>query len=79
MIAGTSNVCCGVGVVTISMNKGDSAKVYVLAAHGKLLGFDLLLGIDVIKALGVVAEPTGAAQIDNGKVCAQQFPSMNLI
>lgn len=60
------------------MNKGDSVKVYVLVAHGKLLGFDLLLGINVIKALGgVVAEPTGSAQIDNGKVSMCTAISIN--
>lgn len=39
-------MCCSVGVVTISMDKGNSAKVDVLVVHGKPLG------IDAIKALG---------------------------
>ena len=50
-IAGTSCVCCGIGVVPISTDEGDSAKVNVLVVCGKPLGFDLLLGIDAIKAL----------------------------
>lgn len=62
-------MCCSVGVVTISMDKGDSAKVDVLVACGKPLGFDLLLGIDVIKALrGIIFRPMRSVKINNDKV-----------
>lgn len=37
--------------------------------RGKLLGFDLLLGVDAMKALGgVVVGPKRSAQIGDGKV-----------
>jgi len=61
-IDGTSKACCGVGVVTIHTGKGDSAKIDVLVTRGKPLGYDLLLGIDAIRALG------GAEITSNGRV-----------
>ena len=63
-IGGTSCACCGVSVVSISTDEGNSAKIDVLVARGKPLGFDLLLGIDAIKALGgIIAGPTGSVQL----------------
>ena len=63
-IGGTSHTCCGVGVVSISTDEGNSARIDVLVVHGKPLGFDLLLGVDSIKALGgVVVGPTGSVQL----------------
>ena len=41
-----------VGVVSISTDEGNSTRIDVLVGHGKPLGFDLLLGVDTIKALG---------------------------
>ena len=59
---------CGVGVVSISTNEGDSAKINVLMVCGKPLGFDLLLGINALKALGgIVAGPTGSVQLEDGR------------
>lgn len=51
-IASTSRACCCVEVVTIFINKGNSAKISVLVVCNKPLEFDLLLGIDVIKNIG---------------------------
>ena len=68
-IGGMSCPCCGDGMVTVSTEEGSSAKISVLVVHGKPLGFDLLLGIDVIKALGgMVVEPT--RQQGNCQVCS---------
>ena len=50
-IGGMSRLCCGDGMVTMSTAQGSSAKISVLVVRGKPLGFDLLLGIDAIKAL----------------------------
>ena len=76
-IGGTSRVCCGVRVVSIFMDEGDSAKIDVLVVCGKPVGFDLLLGIDVIKALGgIVVGPTGSVQLGDGRTtkCAAMTP-----
>ena len=58
-IGGMSRPCCGDGMITVSLEEGSSAKISVLVVRGKLLGFDLLLGINAIKALGgmVVGPP----------------------
>ena len=67
-IGGTSHASCAVGVVSISMDEGDSAKINMLVVRGKPLGFDLLLGIDAIKALGgIIVGPTGSVQLRNGR------------
>ena len=67
MIGGTSRACCSVRVVSISTDEGDSAKIDELMVHGKPLGFDLLLGINAIKAWGViVVGPTGSVQFRDG-------------
>ena len=63
-IGGMSCLCCGDGLVTVSMEEGSSAKISVLVVRGKPLGFDLLLGIDTIKALGgMIVGPTGSVQL----------------
>ena len=63
-IGGTSCACCSVGAVSIPTDEGNSAKIDVLVVRSKPLGFDLLLGIDVIKALGgIVVGPTGSVQL----------------
>ena len=46
--------CCGVGYVQLDIGSGCPIDVEVLVADGKLLGFDLLLGFDIIKKLGGV-------------------------
>ena len=45
---------CGVGHVQLDVGSGCPINVEVLVADGKLLGFDLLLGFDIIKKLGGV-------------------------
>ena len=58
-IEGTSRAYCSIGVVSISTDEGDSAKIDVLVVCGKPLGFDLLLGINMIKTLGgIIVGPT---------------------
>ena len=83
-IIGMSCSCCSVGTVTITTEGGNSAKISVLVAHGKPLGYDLLLGIDAIRALGGVAvRPVMDFQklnhhVDaftaNADVCATKLP-----
>lgn len=46
--------CCGVGRVQLSVNGVDLVTVKLLVIEGKLLDFNLLLGMDNIKALGGV-------------------------
>ena len=53
-INGLSQVCCSVGTVTICDEKGDTAEVDILVMQEKPFGYDLLLGIDVIRAFGSV-------------------------
>ena len=66
MIGGMSRSCCSDGMVIVSTEEGSSAKISVLVVRGKPLGFDLLLGIDAIKALGgMVVRPIGSVQLDN--------------
>ena len=75
-IGGMSRLCCGDGMVTVSTEEGSSAKISVLVVRGKPLGFDLLLGIDAIKALGgMVVGPTGSVQFGNKEIvkCAAIF------
>ena len=71
-IGGMSRSCCGVGTVTVATDGGNSAKISVLVVRDKLLGYDLLSGIDAIKALGgVVVWPSGQIRIGSGLVqCA---------
>ena len=77
-IGGTSHACCGVGVVSISMNEGNSAKIDMLVVRGKPLGFDLLLGINAINALGgIVVEPTGSVQLGDRRTTRCAAISIN--
>ena len=77
-IGGMSRPCCGDGMVTESTEEGSSAKISVLVVRGKQLGFDLLLGIDAIKALGgMVFGPTGSVQLGNKKIVKCAAISIN--
>ncbi|CAE1163005.1 CYP4B1 [Acanthosepion pharaonis] len=49
-IDGVSRACCGVGTVSVLTDGGSHAKVDVLVARQRPLGYDLLLGIDAIRA-----------------------------
>ena len=74
----TSRTCCVVGVVSISMDEHNSARIDVLVVHGKPLGFDLLLGVDAIKALGgVVVGPTGSVQLGDRRTTRCAAISIN--
>ena len=69
MIRGMSCLCCSIGMVAVSMEEGSLIKIRVLVVQGKLLGFDLLLGIDAIKAFGSIAvRLTGQIQISDRQV-----------
>ena len=46
--------CCGIGHVQLDVGSGCPIDVEVLVADRKLLGFNLLLGFDIIKQLGGV-------------------------
>ena len=52
---GISRLCCGIRMVTVSIEEGGSAKISVLLVCSRLLGFNLLLGTDAIKELGRIA------------------------
>ena len=66
---GMPRSCCGVGTVMVATEGGNSAKISVLVVRGKPLGYDLLLGIDAIRALGGVAVwPSGQIRIGGGLV-----------
>ena len=59
-IDGTSQACCGVSVISVLTESGNYAKVDALVVRNKPLGYDLLIGIDDICALGgVEILPTG--------------------
>ena len=78
MIGGMSCPCCSDGMVTGSMEEGSSAKISVLVVCVKPLGFDLLLGIDTIKALGGrVVGPTGSVQLGNKEIVKYATISIN--
>ena len=78
MITGISYPCCVDRIVTVSMEEGSSAKISMLVVCGKPLGFDLLLGIDTIKALGgMVVGPTGSVQLGNKKIVKCAAISIN--
>ena len=68
-IGGMSRPCYGVGKVTVSTEEGGSAKISVLVVCGRPLRFDLLLGIDTLKALeGIAVGPSEQIQIGNRRV-----------
>ena len=63
-----SSVCCGVETAIIYTEKGDLAEVNILVVREKPLGYNLLIGIDVIRALGgVKITPAGGVQLGRGK------------
>lgn len=72
MIGRVSQACCGVGTVSILTDGGDHAKVDVLVPRRGPLGYDLLLGINAIRALGgLIIMPAGDVELGKGrKVCA---------
>ena len=77
-IGGMSRPCCSDGIVTVSMEEGSSAKISMLVIRGKPLGFNLLLGIDAIKALGdMVVGPTGSVQLGNKEIVKCEAISIN--
>ena len=56
-------------MVTIATEGGNSVMISVLGVCGQPLGYDLLLGIDAIRALGGVALwPSGQIRIGSGQV-----------
>ena len=55
-------MCCGESVVQIGISNGPSVAVRALVVDGDLFGYDLLLGLNVIRQLG------GMAMSDTGKV-----------
>ena len=59
--------CYGVGRVQLDVGSGCPIDVEVLVTDGKLLGFDLLLGFDIIKKLG------GVYMTRDGMVSSSQF------
>ena len=46
--------CCSIGHVQLDIGSGCPIDIEVLVTDGKLLGFNLLLGFDIIKKLGGV-------------------------
>ena len=70
-IDGTSQAYCGVGTVSLLTNGGGHAIVNIVACE-RLLGYDLLIGIDAIRALGgITVTPAGDAKLGGGKeACA---------
>ena len=65
-------------MVTVSTEEGSSTKISMLLVRGKPLGFDLLLGIDAIKALGgMVVGPTGSVQLGNKEIVKCAAISIN--
>ena len=77
-IGAMSHPCYGDGMVTVSKEEGSSAKISVLVVRGKSLGFDLLLGIDAIKALGgTVVGPTGSVQLGKKEIVKCAAISIN--
>ena len=70
-IGGETQACCGAGTVKIHADSGVAAELNVLVTQGDLLGFDLLLGYDAIKALGgVVIARDGGVRFLETPMCA---------
>ncbi len=70
--------CSATDAVNVDTGPGTAWENDVLLLHGKPLGYDLLLGINAIKALGGISVgPTGSVQI--GEVLnVQPFPPVPL-
>lgn len=64
-------VCCGVGIVNTCTDGGNSAKVEVIVVHDKRLGFDLLVGIDAMTALGGIRTTQAGAV----RFCSKEIPT----
>ena len=61
-----------------SWGEGNFVNINLLVVHGKPLGFYLLLGINVIKALGgIVVRPTGLVQIGDWRATKGSAISIN--
>ena len=62
----------------MSTKEDISAKISALVVRSKPLGFDLLLGIDAIKAQGgMVVGPTGSVQLGNKEIVKCAAISIN--
>lgn len=62
-INGETNVC-GVGVVNMGRNGGNPVKVDILVTRERLLGYDLLTGMNTIKEMGgVQITPPGTVRV----------------
>ena len=53
-ISSEANKCHGIGTVKVRTDTRNSADIEALVVHERPLDFDLLLGYDTIKALGIV-------------------------
>ena len=59
-VGGRTLSCRGIGTVQLGVSNRNPLDIKVLVVDGALLGFDLLLGLDVIKQLGgVIVTSTG--------------------
>ena len=54
-VGGSSWICCGESVVRIGIGNEPPVAVRTLVVDKELLGYDLLLGLDVIRQLGGMA------------------------
>ena len=71
-----TQACCGVGQVRIHTDSGASAKVNVLVTWKDILGFNLLLRYDTIKALGgILITQAGTVQFLELPVWASTYCS----
>lgn len=60
-----TRACCGISVVAFWLQGGCPVKINILVAWEKLLGFNLLIGMNAIKELGGVGiTPSGAVEFD---------------
>ena len=67
-IDGTSWACSGVGTMSILTDGGGHAEVNIMLVHERPLSYDLLIGIDTIRALGgVTITPAGEVKLGGGK------------
>lgn len=61
-IKGETNAC-RVKVINMNLDDGNSIKADILVTHKRLVGYDLLIGMNMIKEMGVVQiTPLGAAE-----------------
>lgn len=71
-LTGAAQACCGSGTIRIRAATGNTATIDVLVIRGKPLDFDLLFGIDAIKALGGIRiTQSGSVKfVERWHVCA---------